>query len=120
MINFILGFYESVPVFAGFLTGAIGIGVPIYAIGWYHGAEAAVGRRLDAFEDRRGTRRRAGAAASARAAEVRMIWLIALFAFNAIVFAALYFRPLATRRTPKHSATPNRTEIKGDRSQTGE
>ena len=47
MINFILGFYESVPVFADFLTGAIFCGVPIYAIGWYHGAEAAL-HRVDA------------------------------------------------------------------------
>jgi len=48
MIAFILGFYESVPVFAGFLTGAIFCGVPIYAIGWLHGGEAAV-HRVDAL-----------------------------------------------------------------------
>jgi hypothetical protein len=42
MINFILSFYIETPVFAGLLTGAIFTGVPIYAIGWFHGKEAAM------------------------------------------------------------------------------
>lgn len=40
MITFILSFYIETPVFAGILTGAIFFGVPVYAIGWFHGGEA--------------------------------------------------------------------------------
>jgi hypothetical protein len=48
MITFILSFYIETPVFAGILTGAAMFGVPVYAIGWFHGGEAQM-RKVDAW-----------------------------------------------------------------------
>lgn len=48
LIAFILSFYIETPVAAGIITGAVMFGVPFYAIGWFHGGDAAM-RRANAW-----------------------------------------------------------------------
>lgn len=48
LIAFILSFYIETPVVAGIITGAIVFGIPLYAVGWFHGGEAAA-RRVNAW-----------------------------------------------------------------------
>jgi hypothetical protein len=48
IVAFILSFYIETPVAAGIITGAVMFGVPFYAIGWFHGGDAAM-RRANAW-----------------------------------------------------------------------